>query len=182
MLKHLTAILLLLIPISLSEASNEETIEFIFDKHEAECIAEQYEVLMAKEGETPQVTVDLELDDDNLYEIMIDSNGKTATALHANFSCTGIGYAWCGTSGCDSYVIVDGVSYTSRGGKPMSVDVGGWYVVLIPRRGSACHNSLEIGTSNAAPCYTAAVWDSSANTFSSNAYNDYVLKISQFEP
>ena len=166
----------------LTAASNEKTIQYIFDKHEAECIAEQYEVLTAKEGETPQVTVDLELDDDNLYEIMIDSNGKTATVLHANFSCTGIGYAWCGTSGCDSYVIVDGVSYTSRGGKPMSIDVGGWYVVLIPRRGSACHNSLEIGTSNAAPCYTAAVWDSSANKFSSYAYNDYILKISPFEP
>jgi hypothetical protein len=182
MLKHLTAILLLLIPISLSAASNEETIQYIFDQHEAGCIAEQYEVLNAKEGETPLVTVELELDDDNIYEMTIDSDGKKATVLHANFSCTGIGYAWCGTSGCDSYVIVDGVSYTSRGGKPMSVDVGGWYVVLIPRSGAACHNSLEIGTSNAAPCYTAAVWDRSANTFSSYAYNDYVLKISQFEP
>ena len=173
--------LLLALPFKLAAASNEETIQYIFDKHEAECIAEQSEVRNAKEGETPQVTVDLELDDDNLYEIVIDSNGKTATVLHANFSCTGIGYFWCGTSGCDSYVIVDGVSYTSRGGKPMSVDVGGWYVVLIPRRGSACHNSLEIGTSNAAPCYTAAVWDRSANTFSSYAYNDYILKISPFE-
>ena len=76
---------------SLSAASNEETIQYIFDKHEAECIAEQYEFLMAKEVETPQVTVDLKLDDDNHYEILIDSNGKTATGLHANFSCTGIG-------------------------------------------------------------------------------------------
>ena len=57
MLKHLTAILLLLIPMSLSAASNEETIQYIFDQHEAGCIAEQYEVLTAKEGETPLVTV-----------------------------------------------------------------------------------------------------------------------------
>jgi len=38
-------------------ASNEETIQYIFDQHEAGCIAEQYEVLTAKEGETPLVTV-----------------------------------------------------------------------------------------------------------------------------
>ena len=57
MLKHLTAILLLLIPISLSAASNEETIQYIFDQHEAGCIAEQSEVRNAKEGETPLVTV-----------------------------------------------------------------------------------------------------------------------------
>ena len=182
MLKHLTAILLLLIPISLSAASNEETIQYIFDQHEAGCIAEQYEVLTAKEGETPLVTVELELDDDNIYEMTIDSDGKKATVLYAEFSCTGIGYAWCGSSGCVSYVIVDGVSYTSRGGKPMSVDVGGRYVVLIPRSGGGCHNSADIGLSNAAPCYTAAVWDSSRNTFNSASSSQYVLTISDFEP
>ena len=184
MIKHIAILLAFLMTFSspVAAASNEETIQYIFDQHEAVCIAEQYEVLTAKEGETPQVTVDLELDDDNLYEIMIDSNGKTATALHANFSCTGIGYAWCGTSGCDSYVIVDGVSYTSRGGKPMSVDVGGRYVVLIPRSGGGCHNSADIGLSNAAPCYTAAVWDSSRNTFNSASSSQYVLTISDFEP
>ena len=182
MLKHLTAILLLLIPISLSAASNEETIEFIISDYQQQCEKLQEDFRDVDYDEGDPVLAELELSEDNIYEITVNSNGKTATVLHAYFSCTNVGYAWCGTSGCDSYVIVDGVSYTSRGGKPMSIDVGGWYVVLIPRRGSACHNSLEIGTSNAAPCYTAAVWDSSANTFSSNAYNDYVLKISQFEP
>ena len=32
-----------------SAATNAETIQYIFDKHEAECVAEQYEVLNAKE-------------------------------------------------------------------------------------------------------------------------------------
>jgi hypothetical protein len=76
---------------------------------------------------------------------------------------------------------VDGMSYTTRG-KPVSVQVGGSVVVIIHRSGSACHNSLEIGTSGAAPCFIAAVWDSSANTFSSYAYNDNAIKISPFEP
>ena len=33
------------------------------------------------------------------------------------------------------------------------------HVHLIPKSGGACHNSLEIGISNADPCYTAAVWE-----------------------
>ena len=182
MLKHLTAILLLLIPMSLSAASNEETIQYIFDQHEAGCIAEQYEVLNAKEGETPLVTVELELDDDNIYEMTIDSDGKTATVLHANFSCTGIGYAWCGSSGCTSYVIVDGVSYTSFGWKPVSVQVGDSYVVLIPRNGGACNNSSEASLWGGSPCYTVAAWDDEVKTFNSSTSSELVLQISQFEP
>ena len=62
------------------------------------------------------------------------------------------------------------------------VDIGGGYVVLIPKSGGACHNSLEIGISNADPCYTAAVWDSSRSTFNSASSSQYVLTISEFEP
>lgn len=173
---------ILLLPLPIFAASNEETLQYIIADYQDQCekAQEDFRDINYKEGDP--VVAELGLSADNIYEITIDKGGKTATVLHAYFSCTNIGYSWCGTSGCDSYVIVDGVSYTSRGWKPMSVDIGGGYVVLIPKSGGACHNSLEIGTSNAAPCYTAAVWDRSANTFSSNAYNDYVLKISQFEP
>ena len=79
-------------------------------------------------------------------------------------------------------MIVDGVSYTAWGWKPVSVQVGDSYVVLVPRSGGACHNSLEIGISNADPCYIAAVWDSSRNTFNSASSSQYVLTISEFEP
>ena len=54
---------LMMIGSQTSAATNAETIQYIFDKHEAECIAEQYEVRNAKEGETLEVTVDLKLDD-----------------------------------------------------------------------------------------------------------------------
>jgi hypothetical protein len=83
MIKHLTVLIAFLMMISsqASAATNAETIQYIFDKHEAECIAEQYEVLNAKEGETPEVTVDLKLDGDNIYEITIGRDGKTATVF-----------------------------------------------------------------------------------------------------
>ena len=53
---------------------------------------------------------------------------------------------------------------------------------LIPKGGGACHNSVDIGLSNAAPCYTAAVWDRSLSTFNSASSSQYVLTISDFEP
>ena len=56
------------------------------------------------------------------------------------------------------------------------------YVVLVPRSGGAYHNSVDIGLSNAAPCYTAAVWDRSLSTFNSASSSQYVLTISDFEP
>ena len=168
MIKHLTVLIAFLMMISsqASAATNAETIQYIFDKHEAECIAEQYEVLNAKEGETPEVTVDLKLDGDNIYEITIGRDGKTATVIHAEFNCTGIGYFWCGNSSCVSYVIVDGVSFATRG-KPVSVNVGGDYVVLIHRGNLACHNGSERSLMVGSPCYTAAAWDDELNTFNS---------------
>jgi len=168
--------------IQAAAASNEETLQYIIADYQAQCekAQEDFRDIDYKEGDP--VIAELKLSEDNIYEITIDKGGKTATVLHAYFSCTNIGYSWCGTSGCDSYVIVDGVSYTSRGWKPMSVDIGGGYVVLIPKSGGACHNSLEIGISNADPCYIAAVWDSSRNTFNSASSSQYVLTISEFEP
>jgi hypothetical protein len=163
-------------------ASNEETLQYIISDYQDQCEKAQEDFRDIDYEEGDPVVAELGLSEDNIYEITIDKDGKTATVLHAAFSCTNIGYSWCGTSGCDSYVIVDGVSYTSRGWKPLSVDTGSGFVVLVPRSGGGCHNSVDIGLSNVAPCYTAAVWDSSLNTFNSAASSQYVLTISEFEP
>ena len=173
--------LIVTLPMQIIAASNDETLEYIIADYQDQCEKAQEDFRDIDYTEGDPVVAELGLSEDNIYEITIDKDGKTATVLYAYFSCTNIGYSWCGTGGCDSYVIVDGVSYNSRGWKPMSVDTGSGFVVLIPKSGGACHNSLEIGTSNAAPCYAVAVWDSSASTFSSYAYNDYALAISEFE-
>ena len=183
-MKHLTVLISFLMTLSstVGAASNAETLQYIISDYQDQCVKaqEDFRDIDYKEGDP--VVAELGLSEDNIYEITIDKDGKTATVLHAYFSCTNIGYSWCGTSGCDSYVIVDGVSYTSRGWKPMSVDIGGVYVVLVPRSGGGCHNSADIGLSNAAPCYTAAVWDRSLSTFNSASSSHYVLTISDFEP
>ena len=177
-----TAALLITVCGQAGAASNEETLEYIISDYQCQCEKAQEDFRDVDYEEGDPVVAELKLSEDNIYEITIDKDGKTATVLHAYFSCTNVGYSWCGTSGCDSYVIVDGVSYTSRGWKPFSVDTGSGFVVLVPRSGGGCHNSVDIGLSNVAPCYTAAVWDSSINTFNSAASSQYVLTISDFEP
>ena len=178
------AMLALLMTISShsASASNEETLQYIIADYQDRCNKAQEEFRDIDYEEGDPIVAELELSEDNIYEITIDKDGKTATVLHAAFTCTNVGRSWCGSGGCDTYVIVDGVSYTAWGWKPVSVQVGDSYVVLVPRSGGACHNSLEIGTSNADPCYTVAAWDSFLQTFNSPASSQYVLTISDFEP
>ena len=174
--------LIVTLPMQIIAASNDETLEYIIADYQDQCekAQEDFRDIDYKEGDP--VVAELGLSEDNIYEITIDKDRKTATVLHAAFTCTNVGRSWCGSGGCDTYVIVDGVSYTAWGWKPVSVQVGDSYVVLVPRSGGACHNSLEIGTSNADPCYTVAGWDSFLKTFNSASSSEYVLTISEFEP
>jgi hypothetical protein len=174
--------LIFLFPMSVFADSNEETLQYIIADYQDQCekAQEDFRDIDYKEGDP--VVAELELSEDNIYEITIDKDGTTATVLHAAFTCTNVGRSWCGSGGCDSYLIVDGVSYTAWGWKPASVQVGDSYVVVVPRSGGACHNSLEIGTSNVDPCYTVAAWDSYLQTFNSASSSQYVLTISEFEP
>ena len=49
-IRFLVLAFLMTIGSQVSAATNAETIQYIFDKHEAECVAEQYEVLTAVVG------------------------------------------------------------------------------------------------------------------------------------
>ena len=183
-MKHLNALLafLMTLPSTVGAVSNAETLQYIISDYQDQCVKaqEDFRDIDYKEGDP--VVAELKLSEDNIYEITIDKDGKTATVLHAAFTCTNVGRSWCGSGGCDTYVVVDGISYTAWGWKPVSVQVGDSYVVLVPRSGGACHNSLEIGTSNADPCYTVAAWDSFLQTFNSASSSQYVFTISEFEP
>ena len=108
MLKYLTIALLL--PMSLSAASNEETLKYIISDYQAQCekAQEDFRDIDYKEGDP--VVAELGLSEDNIYEITIDKDGKTATVLHAAFTCMNVGRSWSGSGGCDTYVIVSGVS------------------------------------------------------------------------
>jgi hypothetical protein len=181
-LRCTTLALLMTISSHSAAASNEETLQYIIADYQDRCEKAQVDCRDIDYEEGDPVVAELELSADNIYEIIIDKDDKTATVLHAAFTCTNVGRSWCGSGGCDTYVIVDGVSYTSWGWKPVSVQVRDSYVVLVPRSGGACHNSLEIGTSNADPCYTVAAWDSFLQTFNSASSSHYVFTISEFEP
>ena len=84
--------LIFLIPMGLSAASNEETLQYIIADYQDRCekAQEDFRDIDYKEGDP--VVAELGLSEDNIYEITIDKNGKTATVIHAEFSCTGIGY------------------------------------------------------------------------------------------
>ena len=86
MLKYLT--IALLIPMSLSAASNEETLQYIIADYQDRCEKAQADFRDIDYKEGDPVVAELGLSEDNIYEITIDKDGKTVTVLHAYFSCT----------------------------------------------------------------------------------------------
>lgn len=82
-----------------------------------------------------------------------------------DFACRNVGAScWCGSSGSSgytAYVVVDGVSYQSRGWKPFSVTKNDAVFVMLAKSGGAC------GTQNGAPCYDVTVWDKNGAKFNS---------------
>ena len=149
--------ILLIIPTHIFAASNAETVNQIVAKYSTQCDAKQDAV---EYGEVIPETARLSVSDDSLYEIQITAEGKKATVLFVDFSCPTIGASsWCGSSGCEVYIIVDGVSYQTRGWKPFTVTESEEVFVMLPRSGGAC------GRSNGSPCYRVTIWDENEGEF-----------------
>jgi hypothetical protein len=149
-------IIFLLIPTYLFAASDSEIVDQLLEPYNLECSAETGDV---KLGEVISEIVPVTVDSGSVYEIKITASGKKATVLFSDFTCPGHGNYWCGSSGCDVYIIIDGISYQTRGWKPFVVKEGEEVFVMLPKSGGAC------GLHNGGPCYSVAVWDESENTF-----------------
>ena len=182
MLKYVF-ILIMLLPVHAFAGTTESTLQYILDVYQAGCVASQKESMEpVPEGEDLSA-VRITVRDDSIYEIDITTDGKKATVFYADPWCPQIGYGWCGTGGCKSYVIVDGISFEASGFKPMSVAVAdNSVVVMVPRAGGACLNTNGETPSNNVSCYSVAVWDDYSQTFNSMGSGEPVFKISDFMP
>ena len=156
----LTAIALLItLPSHLFAASNSDIVSRITADYSTECTVEQERI---STNEVDAIAPELSVPDENVYQMKITAGGKQATVLFADFSCPNVGASyWCGSSGCAVYIIVDGVSYQTRGWKPFSITRGKEVLVILPKSGIACDQY------NAAPCYAVTVWDESETIFNS---------------
>ena len=182
MLKYL-AILTILFTGYAFAGTTESTLQYILDDYQAQCVASQKESMEAVPDGEDLSAVRITVRDDSIYDIDITSDGKKATVFYADPLCPQIGSGWCGTGGCKSYVIVDGVSFEASGFKPMSVVVSeNRVVVMVPRAGGACLNTNGETPSNNVSCYSVAVWDDYSETFNSMGSGEPVFKISDFIP
>ena len=169
-------------PGQLSADQNEAALQQLLADHLALCVSEQAQFNNVELQEAEPETIQLKLSDDSIYQIDITAEGKKATVLHTNFSCNNIGYAWCGSGGCSSYIIVDGVSFTAFGLKPLAVKVEDEMIVLIPRSGSQCQNALPDSLSKDSLCFDAAVWDDKLEAFNSQTSSPLVFNFTKYEP
>ena len=189
MLKYI-ALLMMVLPTELWAETNETVLQSIIDDYEAECLATREAGRDIDYDEDDPVIADLSLSSESIYEININNDGKKATVLYADFRCTNIGSGWCGSSGCTSYVIVDGVALQTAGFKPKAValisqrehappDGGTTIAVIIPRSGGACVTAEGKSPSNDRACYSLAVWDDEAKTFNSMGSGEAVFKLTE---
>ena len=90
-MRQILIALIVSLPMPVIAASNQETLEYIIADYQDQCekAQEDFRDIDYKEGDP--VVAELGLSEDNIYEITIDKDGKTATVLHASFSCTNIG-------------------------------------------------------------------------------------------
>jgi hypothetical protein len=111
---------------------------------------------------------------DSIYEIRLSASGISATVVYANFSCEGYGAAWCGSGGCESYVIVEEQIFGPlRGGRPFTTTFTTPYddertLLLVGINGGACRDGSGESGINLDPCYLSAVWDEQNQTFRAN--------------
>ena len=109
----------------------------------------------------------LSLDLENLYEIQLTPEGKTATVLYSEFQCRNAGAGWCGSGGCSFHIFTDGQIFDGHGGRPYSVTAKETTLVIVPIHGSECVNSDGEMLYGAANCSMVAEWDAKSSTFHS---------------
>jgi hypothetical protein len=156
-----------IISLTVGAASAQTALDRVIADYQQECVSAQADILpeMDADLDPPQAIV-LKIDDDAIYEIKVTPEGKLATVVFTSFSCTNIGYAWCGSGGCVSYLIVDEhVFEWEGGGRPMSVDAGERTLIVSPVSGFCCTDSEGREGWGASPCYRMIIWDEELRTF-----------------
>lgn len=148
--------------------AGENGVEKILSDYREECQAMQTDVLPEMDADPNQAPSEaiLTIDDDNIYDVKITTGGKTATVVFADFQCSNFGYPWCGSGGCDSFLIVDdNVFEWKNGGKPLSIIADDTVMLTRPVSGFVCKDSIGNEGYGASPCYEIAIWDEGQSTF-----------------
>ncbi|MCF8484513.1 MAG: hypothetical protein K9G71_04815 [Rhodobacteraceae bacterium] len=140
---------------------NKQAVKEIIEDHRAQC--------KSALGDNPG---DLMVDDESTYEMVIDDKGTTATVLITDFSCGDLSPMWCGSGGCDSYVVVNGKTFVWRVSfPPYSFEITNPYsskvrkAVLFPLHGGYCVTANQGSGYGAFGCYEIALWDDQRETF-----------------
>lgn len=149
---------------------NQTIIDGLISKYQSQCNAEQANFRGIDDDlDAPLVGV-LTLQEDNIYQIEIDTSGKQATVLYPEFHCTNVGWGWCGTGGCGFYIVVDGVLFQRQVSfAPQSITVptpiGERKLIIYPLHGTGCKTANQQQGYGSDPCYATASWSERSKTF-----------------
>lgn len=161
----------IIVQTSISAAEAQTSVDRLISDYQQQCVSAQADLVLDVDDDlAPPQVVALNVDDDAIYQIKVTPEGKMATVVFTSFSCTNVGYAWCGVSGnCVSYLIIDEhVFEWAGGGRPVSVDTGEETLIVSSIGGSSCADNEGKGGFGSSPCYRVMVWDESQRSFFSD--------------
>lgn len=151
----------------------------ILSDFQQQCESAQTEVLPEIDAELKKESfANLLVDDGAIYEIEITSGGKKSTVVYTAFNCSNVGYAWCGSGGCRSFLVVDDVvfDWNILGGKPFIAKSQDQVFVVSATAGFACTDSSGEQGFGSSDCYTFTFWDEQTKTFGSSSGSISVSK------
>ncbi len=150
-----------------ARAHAETAVDRIIAGYSAECDALYAKNPDLAKNPDPEAAKEFTVDPSLIYVLPITATGATATVVYAGFSCGWFGHTWCGMAGCGSYLIVgekvfewNTVSYP-----PESVGNGASTLLVAPIKGFSCEDGNGLGGYGVDPCFKAAVWDETDQTF-----------------
>lgn len=149
--------------------ADDAAVSEILEDYTERCHAARLQAgLISEEG-----TLDKEqLSAPSIYRIKIDDNEAEATVLYTDFSCEGVGILWCGTGGCNTYMIVDGNTFEAEVTfPPYTLEIPNPYgesvrtAVIFPLHGTYCRTASQEHGFGSFGCYEIALWEDDRKTF-----------------
>ena len=146
-------------------------------------IANANEATAQCRSETPPIDVDpalavITMGENSLFEMQVNPEGKMATVIYNEFSCSLGGYNFCGSGGCGYHIIVDGIVFERGGGyPPFSITDNDRTFIVMPIHASGCKDSNGQSGSGTYRCVNTAIWDDERQTFVSRGGEIYLSNL-----
>ena len=148
------------------------SVDKILEDYTERCLAARADAGLTSDESSVDNRQVLSLTTSSIYRMKIADKGTDSTVLYTDFDCEGVGQPWCGTGGCNAYIIVGGKTFEVEVTfPPYTIEIPNPYnasirtAVLLPLHGTYCRTASQEYGYGSFGCYELALWDGDRRTF-----------------